>query len=74
MVGRAIFAATVLVGLLAVAPAGAATITVNTTTDELTPGSGCSLREAIATVDGSGDGDCGNAGSGANTILLGART
>jgi CSLREA domain-containing protein len=62
MGARTVFAATILVGLLAAAPAGAATITVNTTKDELTPGAGCSLREAIATVDGNGDGDCGTDG------------
>ncbi len=72
MGARAIFAATILTGLLAAAPAGAAIITVNTTTDELTSGAGCSLREAIATVDGTGDGDCGAAGSSGNTIVLGA--
>jgi len=71
---RTVFGATILVGLLAAAPAGAATITVNTTKDELTPGAGCSLREAIATVDGNGDGDCGSAGSSGNTIVLGANT
>jgi len=74
MRGRTAFAATIVVGLLAAAPAGAATITVNTTTDELTPGAGCSLREAIATVDGSPDGDCGTASSSGNTIVLGAST
>ena len=68
------FVAAVLVGLLAAVPAGAAMITVNTTKDELTPGAGCSLREAIATVDGNGDGDCGMAGSSGNTIVLGANT
>jgi len=60
--------------LIAAAPASAAVITVNTTTDELTQGVGCSLREAIATVDGKGDGDCGVAASGGNTIVLGANT
>ena len=74
MGARTIFGATILVGLLAAAPACAATITVNTTTDELTPGTGCSLREAIATVDGNGDGDCGTADSSGNTIVLGANT
>ena len=52
----------------------AATITVTTTTDELTAGAGCSLREAIATVDGNGDGDCGTADASGNTIVLGAST
>jgi CSLREA domain-containing protein len=59
---------------LVAAPAYAATLVVNTTADELTPGAGCSLREAIATVDGNGDGDCGTADSGGNTIVLGANT
>ncbi len=59
---------------LSAASAGAATIKVNTTTDELTAGVGCSLRQAIATVDGHGDGDCGTAGSSGNTIVLGANT
>ncbi len=72
MGARTIFGATILVGLLAAAPACAATIAVNTTTDELTPGTGCSLREAIATVGGNGDGDCGTADSSGNTIVLGA--
>lgn len=74
MGARPIFGATMVVALLAAAPAGAATINVNTTTDELTPGTGCSLREAIATVDGNGDGDCGTASSSGNTIVLGADT
>jgi hypothetical protein len=38
MGARTVLGATILVGLLAAAPARAATITVNTTTDELTPG------------------------------------
>jgi len=70
----AVFVAAVVVGLLAAVPAGAATINVNTTKDELTPDAGCSLREAIATVDGNGDGDCGTASSSDNTIVLGANT
>jgi CSLREA domain-containing protein len=70
---RTVFGVVILMGLIAAAPAAAA-ITVNTTTDELTPGAGCSLREAIATVDGTGDGDCGVAASGGNTIVLGANT
>jgi CSLREA domain-containing protein len=64
-----------LVGLLVAAPATAATITVNTTTDERTAGDGlCSLREAISTVNGSGNSDCAAADSGGNTIELGAHT
>jgi CSLREA domain-containing protein len=66
--------ATMLAALFAAAPAMAATITVNTTTDELTAGQGCSLREAIATINGNGDGDCGTASSSGNTIMLGATT
>ena len=62
----AIFAATV-------ARASAATLTVNTTVDETTPGDrACSLREAIAAVNspGSASGDCAPAAFGANTIVL----
>ena len=71
--GRVVAGVVFLVCLLAAASAGAATITVNTTTDTLTPGTGCSLREAIATVDGDGNGQCGTAGSNGNTIVLGAK-
>jgi CSLREA domain-containing protein len=58
------------------ATASAATITVNTTTDETTAAdSTCSLREAIATVNGNGNGDCAAATAGGpNTIVLGADT
>ncbi len=72
---RTVLGVTFLAGLLATAPAQAATIKVNTTTDELTAGDGqCSLREAIATVNGSANGDCTAAESGANTIVLEAHT
>jgi CSLREA domain-containing protein len=61
--------------MLAAAPARAATINVTTTADERTAGDGqCSLREAIGTVGGNGNGDCTAAESGANTIVLGAHT
>lgn len=56
------------------AVADAATITVNTTADLFNEGSGCSLREAIATVDGTGHGNCGTASPSGNTIVLGAMT
>ncbi len=55
----------------------AATLVVNTTQDEMTPGDGlCSLREAIAAVDAPATAsDCGVADVGApNTIVLGAQT
>ncbi len=58
--------------LIAPAAAGAATITVNTTSDVTTDGDGlCSLREAInaAATDDSPGGDCVS-GSGADTIVL----
>ncbi|HUH80502.1 MAG TPA: fibronectin type III domain-containing protein [Solirubrobacteraceae bacterium] len=71
---RTVFGVAILVGLLVAAPAGAATITVDTTADQLNEGSGCSLREAIATVDGTGYGNCGTASSSGNTIVLGATT
>ena len=68
------FGAAILASLAVAAPAGAATITVNTTADQLNEGSGCSLREAIATVDGTGHGNCGTASPSGNTIVLGATT
>ena len=54
--------------------ASAATLSVNTTADELTPKDGqCSLREAVAAANSPGTaGDCGTASNGANTIALGA--
>ena len=63
--------------LAGVAPATAATITVNTTFDDTNQGDGqCSLRKAIADVDspGSSQTDCAPAAFGANTIVLGAQT
>jgi hypothetical protein len=71
---RTALVATMLAGLLVAAPAGAATITVNTTSDVLTEGGLCSLRQAIETVNGAGDGACGTASADANTIVLGANT
>jgi CSLREA domain-containing protein len=66
-----------VVGTLAAAtagPAAAATLTVNTTIDEMIAGdSQCSLREAIQAVDDpSGPNrDCRRPGSGAEAIVLG---
>jgi CSLREA domain-containing protein len=78
MGARKAFGAAILTSLIAVAavaaPAGATTITVNTTADVLTEGGLCSLRQAIETVNGEGDGACGAASSGANTIVLRATT
>jgi trimeric autotransporter adhesin len=58
-------------------PVGAATIGVTTTADEFSdpgPGAGCSLREAIRAANtDAAYGGC-SAGSGADTILLGAAT
>ena len=58
---------------LSAGPGLAATLTVTTTNDFLTPGDRqCSLREAVAAVDvPPGDGDCGAADATANTIVLG---
>src|SRR4051794_36417755 len=74
MTHRWLVPAALLVTLaIATAPAQAATINGNTTTDEVAAGDGkCSLREAIGTVDASpGNGDCGAADAGDNTIALG---
>lgn len=59
--------------LLMTGSAVAATLTVNTTADELTPNDGlCSLREAINAGGSPGTAsDCGAAAFGANTIALG---
>jgi CSLREA domain-containing protein len=56
--------------------AAAATLNVNTKTDETISGDHlCSLREAIAAANSPGIGsDCGIAGSVSNTIVLGAGT
>jgi hypothetical protein len=62
---------------LNVGHAAAATITVNTTSDDVSTGDGmCSLRKAINDVNapGSNSGDCAPAAFGANTIALGANT
>src|SRR4051812_42439518 len=54
------------------APAQAAVVQVTTTGDDLTPADGtCSLREAINTLEGSSNLDCGPGGGG-GTIQLGA--
>lgn len=62
--------------LLATESAAAATLTVNTTRDEITSGDGlCSLREAIQAVNSPGSpSDCAPASVGANTIVLGAQS
>jgi CSLREA domain-containing protein len=53
------------------AAAHAATITVTTTTDEVSNDGACSLREAITAVDSPpGAGDCAAADGGTNTIVL----
>ncbi len=60
----------------AAAGAAAATLKVNTTTDENVSGDHlCSLREAIAAANSPGTGsDCGTASGVSNTIVLGAGT
>jgi CSLREA domain-containing protein len=65
--------AAAIVLVLGAASAGAAQLTVNTTTDDVTPGNGlCSLREAIAAVNTPGSiGDCAMADDTSNTIVLG---
>jgi CSLREA domain-containing protein len=64
------------VSLLTAEHAAAATLQVNTTLDEVTPGDGkCSLREAIATVNSPGTStDCGMADAASNVIVLGSGT
>jgi CSLREA domain-containing protein len=74
MGGRTAFVVAILASLLMAASASATTITVTTTEDRLNEGVGCSLREAIATVDGTGHGNCGAASPSGNTIVLGATT
>ena len=74
---RLLSAAAVLTGVLALAgPANAATITVNTTADELNTDGDCSLREALASAndDGGPDNDACTDGSGPDTISLPAGT
>jgi hypothetical protein len=73
MGARKALGAAILVSLLVAVPASAATLTVTTTEDRLNEGS-CSLREAVATVDGTGHGFCGAASPSGNTIVLGATT
>jgi|GEM_PF-2332619 len=75
-VGRSVARGACLGAVLAAAVAGtssAATIVVSATSDDLTAhDGGCSLREAISTVDGHPNGDCAAASaSGPNTIVLG---
>ena len=64
--------AVVLVSGMLAAPAGAATLTVNTTGDSTTSGDGlCSLREAIFAADGAPtSNDCGATDAAGNTIVL----
>lgn len=62
-----------VVFVVGASPAAAATLVVNTTNDETTPGDGlCSLREAIQAVvsPGTASGDCVAAAFGPNTIVL----
>lgn len=61
-----------VVALMVAAPASAATLTVNTTSDTNTPDDGiCSLREAIAAADAAPSGsDCGSTDASGNTIML----
>ena len=70
------FATVFLLAWVSAAGAAAATLRVNTTTDETTSGDHlCSLREAIAAANSPDTGsDCGTAGSVSNTIVLGAGT
>ena len=70
------FATAFLLAWVSAASAVAATLKVNTTTDETTSGDQlCSLREAIAAANSPGTAsDCGTAGSVSNTIVLGAGT
>src|SRR5436305_12777851 len=67
------FAMAFLMAWGSAASAAATTLSVNTTTDEITPGDHlCSLREAIAAANSAGTGsDCGTASSLSNTITLG---
>jgi CSLREA domain-containing protein len=74
MGARKAFGVAILLSLVLAAPAGAATLTVNSTADRLNEGSECTLREAIATVDGTGHGNCGAASPSGNTIVLAATT
>ena len=72
-----LFTLEIAIALAAAVPAAAATLTVNTTRDEATPGDGlCSLREAIQAVDSpaTANGDCAPVAYDVNTIVLGAHT
>jgi CSLREA domain-containing protein len=68
--------AALLLAWVSAASAAAATLNVNTKTDETTSGDHlCSLREAIAAANSPGTpSDCGVADSVSNTIVLGAGT
>jgi len=67
---RALVAGTFALLLAPPSLGSAATITPNTTADELNAGGGCSLREAISAANGdAATGGC-PAGSGADTIIL----
>ena len=65
-----------LAAAVAAPHAGAATLTVTSTSDSFTASDGaCSLREAVAANDAPGTpGDCGTASADGNTIVLGPHT
>ncbi|HEV7732876.1 MAG TPA: right-handed parallel beta-helix repeat-containing protein [Candidatus Binatia bacterium] len=63
-------AAAVLLGLTWVAPVEAATITVTTTTDELTDDGDCSLREAIRGANDDNAVDACTSGNGDDTVIV----
>ncbi len=69
---RAAFAVVAAVALGAPVSAGAATITVNTAADEANADGDCSLREAVATANGTATDACAAGASGADTIQLAA--
>jgi CSLREA domain-containing protein len=55
-----------------VTPVRAATFTVDTTSDDITSDSFCSLREALVAANGTAATDCGSASPGPDTIVLAA--
>ena len=57
-------------GLMAAQPAGAATINVTTTADELNSDGDCSLREAVRAANTDATVDACPAGSGTDTIIV----